>query len=85
VEEAIGGIGRDVSRDARSRLDAQMPIDEKRRLADRLVDNENTLEHTHRQVESIIEELKKAASSKHATGSGTEEFPEYNSRRQILD
>jgi len=71
--------------DARSRLDAQMPIDEKKRLADRLVDNGNTLEHTHRQVESVIEELKEAAGSKQETGSGMEEFPESNSRRQILD
>ena len=71
--------------DARSRLDAQMPIDEKRRLADRLVDNGNTLEHTHRQVESVIEELKEAAGSKQETRSGMEEFPESNSRRQILD
>ncbi len=71
--------------DARSRLDAQMPIDEKRRLADRLVDNGNTLEHTRRQVESVIEELKEAAGSKQATGSGIEEFPGPNSRRQILD
>ncbi len=51
------------SDDARSRLDAQMSIDEKRRLADRLVDNGNTLEHTRRQVATIIEELKEAASS----------------------
>jgi dephospho-CoA kinase len=71
--------------DARSRLDAQMPIDEKRRLADRLVDNGNTLEHTLRQVESVIEELKKAAGSRQEKGSGMEEFPESNSRRQILD
>jgi dephospho-CoA kinase len=71
--------------DARSRLDAQMPIDEKMRLADRLVDNGNTLEHTHRQVESVIEELKEAAGSRQATGSGKVEFPGPNSRRQILD
>lgn len=51
------------SADARSRLDAQMSIDEKRRLADRLVDNGNTLEHTRRQVATIIEELKEAAGS----------------------
>ncbi len=49
--------------DARSRLDAQMTIDEKRRLADRLVDNGNTLEDTRRQVASIIEELKEFADS----------------------
>ncbi|MGO9568988.1 MAG: dephospho-CoA kinase [Desulfomonilaceae bacterium] len=71
--------------DARSRLDAQMPIDEKRRLADRLVDNGNTLEHTRRQVETLVEELKEAAGSKRATGSGIEERPGPDSRRQILD
>jgi dephospho-CoA kinase len=50
--------------DARSRLDAQMPIEDKRRRADRLVDNGNTLEHTRRQVARLIDELKATASSK---------------------
>jgi dephospho-CoA kinase len=49
--------------DARSRLDAQMPIDDKRKRADRLVDNGKTLEHTRRQVQNLIEELKEAARS----------------------
>jgi dephospho-CoA kinase len=47
--------------DARSRLDAQMPIEDKRRRADRLVDNGKTLEHTRWQVERLIEELKETA------------------------
>jgi dephospho-CoA kinase len=49
--------------DARSRLDAQMPIEEKRKRADRLVDNGKTLAHTRTQVESLIEELREAARS----------------------
>ncbi len=49
--------------DARSRLDAQMPIDDKRTRADRLVDNGKTLEHTRRQVQNLIEELREATRS----------------------
>lgn len=49
--------------DARSRLEAQMPIDDKRRRADRLVDNGKSLQHTRRQVESLIEELREVARS----------------------
>jgi dephospho-CoA kinase len=51
------------SDDARSRLDAQMPIEDKRRRADRLVDNGKTLEHTRQQVERLVDELKETASS----------------------
>jgi dephospho-CoA kinase len=49
--------------DARSRLDAQMPIDDKRKRADRLVDNGKTLEHTRRQVQNLIQELREATRS----------------------
>ncbi len=59
--------------DARARLDAQMPIEEKKKRADRLVDNGSSLEDTRRQVEGLIAELKLLADSKVATGrcSGT--------------
>jgi dephospho-CoA kinase len=40
-----------------------MPIEDKRRRADRLVDNGETLEHTRRQVERLIEDLKETARS----------------------
>lgn len=47
--------------EARSRLDAQMPIREKKKLADRLVDNSGTPEETLAQVKDIIEELRMRA------------------------
>lgn len=47
--------------DARSRLDAQMSIEEKKRRADRVIDNRTTVERTRRQVENLVEELKDAA------------------------
>jgi len=70
---------------ARSRLDAQMPIDEKKRLADRLVDNRNGLEHTRQQVERIIEELRAAAGSKQATGSGGATFHGHDIGRNVSE
>lgn len=42
---------------ARQRIAAQMPIDEKRRVADRVVDCSGTLEETERQVEKFLEEI----------------------------
>jgi len=47
--------------DARARLDAQMPIDEKRVRADKIVDNTGSLQQTREQVESILSELRVAA------------------------
>jgi len=40
--------------DAERRIDAQLPIEEKRRLADVVVDNSGTLEETERQVEAYL-------------------------------
>ena len=56
-------IARTVERDdctreeARARIDAQLPIDEKKALADRVVDNSGTRENTRAQVERIYAEL----------------------------
>ncbi|HZG77061.1 MAG TPA: dephospho-CoA kinase [Paenibacillus sp.] len=40
--------------DAERRIDAQLPIEEKRRLADVVIDNSGTLEETERQVEAYL-------------------------------
>jgi len=42
---------------ARQRIAAQMPIDEKRRVADQVIDCSGTLEETERQVEEFLEEI----------------------------
>ncbi|MBI5568785.1 MAG: dephospho-CoA kinase [Desulfomonile tiedjei] len=52
--------------EARSRLDAQMPIEDKRKLADRVVDNSGTPEQTRAQVQRTWEELERLARSKEA-------------------
>lgn len=43
---------------ARSRIAAQMPLDEKRRFATWIIDNGASLEETKRQVDRVIEELR---------------------------
>lgn len=48
--------------DARRRIDAQMPIDEKCRLADEVIDCSGTLAETERQVDRAVERLKRFAS-----------------------
>jgi dephospho-CoA kinase len=47
--------------EARSRLDAQMPIDEKKALAERVIDNTGSIEHTREQVTDIVKELRDMA------------------------
>jgi dephospho-CoA kinase len=46
---------------AARRIAAQMPIDEKRRLADDVIDCSGSLEETERQVESLLAKLEKEA------------------------
>lgn len=46
---------------ARARLDAQMPIDEKRKLADDVIDCSKSLEETNRQTEALVNKLKRLA------------------------
>ena len=43
--------------DVRARLHAQLPLDEKRALADYVIDNSGTLEETRRQVDALWEKL----------------------------
>jgi dephospho-CoA kinase len=50
------GIGRE---DARNRMNSQLPLDEKTRSADFVIDNDGTLEETKRQVEKIYSALTK--------------------------
>jgi dephospho-CoA kinase len=43
--------------EAERRVDAQMPLDEKRALADHVIDNSGSLEQTERQVRELFERL----------------------------
>ena len=52
------GYGRD---EAVRRIEAQLPIDEKRALADHVIDNSGSLEETRRQVRALYEALVGAA------------------------
>lgn len=58
-ETAIGRLGeRGIARDkAMSRLEVQMPVGEKIRLADFTIDNSGTLQETERQVSEIYDKL----------------------------
>ncbi len=48
----------DCTRDeAQARIDAQIPIDEKRELAELVIDNTGTLEETRSQVEKVYQQL----------------------------
>lgn len=49
--------------DAKLRIAAQMPIDEKRKLADEVIDCSRTMEETQRQVKLVLGKLKQAAAS----------------------
>jgi dephospho-CoA kinase len=56
IERTIGRDG--VSREeVERRLAAQLPIDEKRALADHVIDNSGTLDDTERQVRALFERL----------------------------
>mgnify|MGYP005840773695 FL=1 len=50
--------------EARSRLNAQMCIEEKRDLADRVIDNRGSVDETRKQVGQIFEDLKIMAANK---------------------
>jgi dephospho-CoA kinase len=52
------GYGRE---EALRRIEAQLPIDEKRALADHVIDNSGSLEETRRQVRALFETLVGAA------------------------
>lgn len=46
------------SADAQKHIDAQMSLDEKRRLADYVIENNGTLEDLDRQVEAVLKKIK---------------------------
>ncbi len=48
---------------ARQRVAAQMPADEKRRLADDVIDSSGSVEETARQVRELVERLRKLAAA----------------------
>jgi len=50
--------------DAERRIAAQMPIDEKRRRADEVIDCSGTLEQTVRQVDEVVARLKQVAAAR---------------------
>jgi dephospho-CoA kinase len=52
---------------ARARVDAQMPIDEKRRFAHLEVDTSGSLAETDRAADALVEELRRLARSRPAT------------------
>ena len=52
------------SEEARRRIAAQMPVEEKKRLADEVIDCSGSLEETERQVVQLIEKLKAASAAK---------------------
>ncbi|HWF37100.1 MAG TPA: dephospho-CoA kinase [Candidatus Acidoferrales bacterium] len=49
---------------ARRRITAQMPVDEKKKLADLVIDCSGTIKETQQQVAEVIEKLKNAAAVK---------------------
>jgi dephospho-CoA kinase len=54
------GAGRGLTiEQARQRIAAQMPIDEKRRMADEVIDCSGTFEHTRAQVIALFAKLKR--------------------------
>ena len=57
IERLLARNGLDGEK-ARSRIAAQMPLDEKRRFATWIIDNGGSLEETKRQVDRVIEELR---------------------------
>jgi len=60
IERAVerGGLARE---EVGKRLDAQIPIEEKRSLSDYIIDNEGSLDDTRDQVRRVINELRELA------------------------
>ena len=59
--ERFRGRSGATEQEARARLDRQMPIEEKRRYADYIIDTSGTYEETARQVRDVYEKLRQAA------------------------
>jgi dephospho-CoA kinase len=57
-QDGVAGAGRGLTLEqARQRIDAQMPIEEKRRMADEVIDCAGSLEHTREQVVALVAKL----------------------------
>lgn len=50
---------------AKARIDSQMPIEEKRKRATYLIDNDGSLEHTREQVQQVWRTIRSQAKSRH--------------------
>jgi dephospho-CoA kinase len=70
-EERLMNRDRISREEAAARIGAQMPIQKKKEMADRIVDNTGDLAHTYAQVERLLEELRTLALTKEQTA-GTE-------------
>ncbi len=68
-EERLTDRDRISREEAAARIGAQMPIQEKKEMADRIVDNTGDLAHTYAQVQRLLEELRTLALIKKITGS----------------
>jgi dephospho-CoA kinase len=59
-QDAIRGAGRGLTvEQARQRIAAQMPMEEKRRMADEVIDCSGSLEYTREQVVALVAKLEK--------------------------
>ncbi len=61
--------------EAERRIDSQLPIDEKRRLADRVIDNSGSIEETRAQVVDLVREWTEGALGDPAEGARTAGLP----------
>lgn len=52
--------------EALARLDAQMPIEEKKGRADRVIDNSGTVEETRRQVDRVLDDIRTVARTRNS-------------------
>ena len=58
---ALRGLSAD---EANQRISAQMPLDQKRKLADEMIDCSSSIEETELQVDRVVEKLKSEASGR---------------------
>jgi dephospho-CoA kinase len=66
-EERLMSRDRISREEAVARIGAQMPIQKKKEIADRIVDNTGDLAHTYAQVQRLVEELRTLALTKKET------------------
>ncbi len=59
--------------DAQRRIDAQMPLDQKRDAADYIIDNDDGLDHTERQVDGLLDTLHQRFSTPDSNPPGSDD------------